>query len=365
MSEIDVKRKPEHDLIFTGGFPGDSVEQILRTMASAVGGRALAYPDGEQGERSGWVTNLSSSTWPNVEGVEEVPSSLPEEHPYRIMRSFRIRDGISELRLEGLLPYARGAIESYQVFKRLRDEGVIEPGVRFQASLPTAHAATSLYFADRDEREVASRAWTKALQDEYRRMLGAIPEEDLVIQLDYCTELAQIEGEETGDWLLDMTREEAFAALTAESYLTPHLATLPDGVKVGYHICLGTYPTQPAVQVPDIGIAVDLANALVRNSGRRVDYVHLPAIREADTRYFAPLQRLDVGGTDVYLGLECDDGLDAMKGRINDAERFLNGFGVAHYCGYVWKGDILPQLLSDLVTGADYHACDRQTARQA
>jgi hypothetical protein len=367
MSQIEVKNSPEHDVVFTGGFPGESVEQILRTMSEGVGARALAYPDGEQGVRSGWVTNLSHSTWPHVDGVEEIPSPLPEDHPYRIMKSFGIRDGVTELRLEGLLPYSRATIESYQVFKRLRDEGVIDRSVRFQMALPTAYTAVCFYFPDRDHRELAARAWTSALQDEYRRMLEVIPAEDLVIQLDYVGELAQIAGmpPELSFWLLDMSPEEAFRMLTAESYLAPQVTTLPESVKLGYHLCLGTYPTQPVVQVPDIGLAVDLANALAANSGRRVDYVHLPAIREADESYFAPLERLDVGSTDVYLGLECNDGLDAMKRRITDAERFHQGFGVAHYCGYVWNADILPQLLSDLVAGADYHGSDVHAGRNS
>lgn len=355
MSDVHSKSSPEHDLLFTGGFPGESVEEVFRAMSGAVGARALAYPDGENGDRSMWIINLNSTTWPHVDGLEEVSSQLPENHPFRPIRNFRIREGVKELRLEGVLPYSRAAIEGYAVFTRLRDEGVIDSSVRFQMAFPAAHDAVAIYFPDRGDWDMAFRAWTTALQDEYRRMLEVIPEEDLVIQIDYCTELSQIKGlpPDLSYWLADMTPEQAFAAYTAESYIAPHVAALPEGVRVGWHICLGTYPTQPVVQVPDIGLAVDLANAVAVNSGRRVDYFHLPVVREADEKYFAPLARLDVGSADVYLGVECNDGRDAMNRRISNAQQFLHAFGVAHYCGYAFNADVLPQLLTDLVAGAD------------
>ena len=41
------------------------------------------------------------------------------------------------------LGYARAATESYEVFRRLRAEGVIAPGTRFQVALPTPTAVIS------------------------------------------------------------------------------------------------------------------------------------------------------------------------------------------------------------------------------
>jgi hypothetical protein len=46
------------------------------------------------------------------------------------------------------LAYRRFAIDSYGVFRRLRDEKVIPQGVRFQVSLPAPHSAIDGFFED-------------------------------------------------------------------------------------------------------------------------------------------------------------------------------------------------------------------------
>lgn len=347
----------EHDVVFTGGVPAQSVEDVFRVLAGAVGGRALAYPDGEIDERWAWVVTLNA-VWPHVEGLDEIPSPLPEDHPARIFRTCKLRQGVNRLELKGLLPYARGAIESYGVFARLRDEGVIDPGVRFQMSVPAAHDAVAVFFPNVEDWPVAFDAWTEALQDEYRRVLEVIPAGELVVQIDYCTELVQMAHgfDKLCDWVPDSPSQETFARYAAAGYLAPHVETLPEEVLLGYHICAGTFPTQPTVELADLSLPVEIANALVAESGRRVDYFHMPAMRERDERYFDALDRLAIGDAGLYLGLECNDGLDAMKRRIDQAKRIRAEFGVAHYCGYVWNEEILPRLLSDLAAGADHNA---------
>jgi hypothetical protein len=348
----------EHDVLFTGGVPGDSVEDVFRVLAGSVGGRALAYPDGEIGERRAWILTLNTTTWPNVDGLEEIPVPLPEDHPARIFKTFTIKQDVDKLDLKGLLPYARGAIESYGVFTRLREEGIIDPGVRFQMAIPAAHDAVTVYFPHIEDWPRAFEAWTEAVQDEYRRMLEVIPADDLVIQIDYCTELVHMAHafDKLCDWVPDAPSDETLATYTTERYVAPHVATLPEETVLGYHICAGTFPTQPVAELKDLSLPVAIANALAVRSDRRVDYFHLPVMRESDESYFAPLEGLAVGDAAVYLGLECNDGLDAMQRRITDARRVLPDFGVAHYCGYVWNQDILPELLADLAAGADHNA---------
>lgn len=63
---MDIKHS---EVMFTGGAPGDSVEQVFRMLAGAAGDRTFALPDGENGERSGFVTNLNHNVWPKVEGL--------------------------------------------------------------------------------------------------------------------------------------------------------------------------------------------------------------------------------------------------------------------------------------------------------
>src|SRR5947207_2487497 len=77
---------------------------------------------------------------------------------------------------------------------------------------------------------------------------------------------------------------------------------------------------------------------------------------DRDQRYFQPLADLAIGDAAVYLGFECNDGLEAMQRRIDAAKSVLPKFGVAHYRGYTLQADILPQVLSDLAAGAEYNA---------
>lgn len=348
-----------HDVMFTGGVPGLTAGTVFEALSAAVGGRALGLPDGDIGDRRGWITVLAATTWGKVDGLAEISSPIPDDHPgAHWFRTFKIKDGVESLDLKGLLPYSRGALESYPVFKRFREEGTIDPEVRFQVGIPGAHDAVALHFPDPADWKLALSAWTDAVQDEYWRMLEVIPADDLIIQLDYCTELVDIAGflADVCTWDSGASSEEKFAIYTGEDYLAAHTAGLSEDVPLGYHICAGTWPKQPVAEIDDISLPVRIANALAVNSGRRVDFFHMPALRDSDEHYFVPLKDLDVGEAAVYLGLECNDGLDAMERRISYAKSSFSDFGVAHYCGYTLQADILPQLLDDLGAGADFNA---------
>ncbi|HWH93068.1 MAG TPA: hypothetical protein VNT03_04345 [Baekduia sp.] len=344
-------------MLFTGGIPAESVEDVFRLLAGTVGSRAMSYPDGELNERGMWIGALKDAVWERCDQLERIPSALPEGTPEAEMfPSYRVKDGVTDVRLEGLLPYARSAVESYEIFARLRGEGVIDPQMRLQMAYPGALDAISLYFPRVEDWSVMLRAWTNALADEHRRILEAVPPSKLVVQIDYCLETSIIDGvlPETAHWVTpDMTGKAALERYTSNDYLAPHFAGLPDEVLAGYHICLGTFPKWPRVPIDDLSMPVAVVNALAANSGRRIDFFHLPVMADVDERFFAPLERLDVGDAAIYLGVECDDGDEAMQRRIADARKFLPTFGVAHYCGYSWKADVLPQLLSTLRAGAD------------
>jgi hypothetical protein len=355
-----VVKPLEHSILFTGSVPGNSVEDVFRTLAGSVGSRALALPDGEIDPRRAFIAGLNR-IWEQSDDLEAIESGFPEGGPERNLFtvSYRVKEGVSRVRLDGLLPYAESAIESYQVFTRLRDEGVIARGVRYQIALPSAYCALLFWFPRVQDWPALVDAWTRALQAEYRRMLEVIPGEDLAVQVDYASEIGFMTGAHARDipWVTDdMVGDAGFSAVTSREYLAPHFAGLPDDVLTGYHYCLGTYPAFPRQPITDMSLVVDSTNALAANSGHRIDFYHLPVMPNADDGYFTPLARLDVGDSAVYLGVECDDGLEAMQRRIAHAEKHLARFGVAHYCGYVWKPDILPQLLVDLRDGADAHS---------
>ena len=124
---------------------------------------------------------------------------------------------------------------------------------------------------------------------------------------------------------------------------------LPPEVALGFHFCFGTFGGWPRFAPDDLGRAVDLVNAAVASTGRRVDWVHIPALDRSDEEFYAPLARLAPGDARIYLGLI--HSMASFKQRLAAARRFLPAFGLAAYCGF---GRIppeeLPQILEDHLT---------------
>lgn len=348
------------NVMFSGGIPADGAEGVFTLLAETVGDRALSWPDGETTpERRGWIGAVNNEVLAPAPCFEPVETtlSLPEDHPYHSFRTLRIRPGAT-VDLRGRLPYAKDAIDSYRVFTELRSQGRIPAGVRFQVSVPGAHDVVSVTFPDAAEWPVVVEAWQEALQEEYRRILEVVPAEDLCVQVDYCTEMIHIGGTwaQLFDWVPEAPAEELFATYTSESYVRGHLAGLPEQVRIGFHICCGTSPSFPVQPLADISLPVRLSNALQQASGGIVDFFHLPALPDSGDAYFAPLADLSVGEATVYLGLECNDGIEEMDRRMTAARTYLPDFGVAHYCGYLWNQAIMRDLLTTLAEGADRQA---------
>ena len=348
------------DILLVGSVPLDSVEEVMSTCATSLGGRLYAMPDGEVGERSTWIMALPHLTYDNSGDLEALRVVAPEDiksppsHDAELMRrsfpKYRLKPGVSETSID--LHYTEPAITSYDTFRRLRDEGVIDEDVRFMVAMPCSYDGVRLFFPVPEDRLVMSRAYERAMQAAVAEMLDHIPAEDLVIQLDYCLEVLAIIA--APGWPTEPPFEERLAELTSAEYLSSMTQFLPDEVHLGYHLCFGTWGGWPVGETDDIGPIVQMANVMVPNTPRRVDYVHLPVMPGADDAYFRPLAGLDIGDTRVFLGVELGDGVEAMCRRANIARDYVEDFGYAHYCGYGRDdpGEI-STLLDDLSAGAE------------
>ncbi|WCB91760.1 hypothetical protein DSM104299_00437 [Baekduia alba] len=334
------------DVLLVGSVPGHSVEHVFRLCARIVGERAFAFPDGELGPRQMWIGALGELVYSKHSDLEPLPDThLP-------FGTYGVRAGVTEVSFDELYPYAACAIESYSTFTRLRDAGEIPAGARFQVSLPTPHAAVVSHFVDVERWPMLFDAWTRAMRRGYDAILEHIPVEDLVIQLDYCTEFADI----CGVWGSDADgrpQQERIRQHTDAGYIAPLSEGLPAGVALGYHVCLGAFPSWPTCPQEDLSLVVDVANRLIASTPRRVDFLHLPVMDDAQEAYFTPLRDL-TRGPKVFLGLECRDGADALRRRSELASAHLSDFGVAHFCGYGREdADRVDDYLTDLAVGAD------------
>jgi hypothetical protein len=321
------------DLLLVGSLPADSAESAFRDGAELFGDLVAALPDGETGPRAAWVgyeRERLVRPHPDVEtvAVTESPTGIPR-HAYETP-VFRIRGGVTDLRWDSW-PRIDDAIESYGLFRRLRDEGAIPSHLRFQVCLPFPSSALNGFKAHfAADYPIASRAFEDLVKRELKRLTVEIPSDELAIQWDVCYEVLDLEG------VIAWTAGDAW-----ERFAGPveRLTTLiPEEALVGYHLCYGTFPEWPMYEARDMDLLVRMANHAVANSGRRVDWLHLTGpryLRSEDERFFRPLSDLRPGDASVFLGIVLPlDGVPGLRRRHRTASRFLSDFGVAMYCGF-------------------------------
>ena len=303
-------------------------ESVLRTVSARLGDRLRRIPDGEVGERFYWI-QFQTRRFDTMAGISRIPVE-----PFYLRdtfdgRPFRLDAGTTadELVFPDL-GYASAALESYAVFARLADEGVIAPGTRFQVSLPTP-AAIAGAFVVPEHRAAFEPAYERALFGELARIVDGIPHDRLAIQWDTAVEFALLEGriEPWFDDVLDGVVERAVR----------QARVVPADVEVGFHLCYGDVEENHFVQPTDAGWLAAVTDGILRGAGRSVAWVHLPVpIERDDAAFFAPLAAVEIPDeTELHLGLlHHQDGVEGARRRIAAAATARDRFGVATECGF-------------------------------
>ncbi len=337
----------DHPALLVGSVPLSSAEDVFRMFGPTLGRHLPAIPDGEVGARRWWVARLHQQIYSRHPDIDVLQKPLASElETAQLLRKgrgrawqFRIRAGVKQLRFPNGLGYRDAAIESYGVFRQLRDEGVIPQGLRFQVSLPLPNSAASPAVIVIEDIARFREALRIALRAEALAIAQAIPAEDLAIQWDGSWEITDV--------------YEAVPGLRAEGAMERNVSqvrelsnALPGEVMVGYHLCFGTFGGWPRLSPNDLGRAVQYANRVIAETGRPVDWMHIPTLDRSDPAFYAPLAQLEPAGARIYLGLVHN--MQSFTTRLELARRFLPDFGVAAYCGF---GRIdpaqLPAILDD------------------
>jgi hypothetical protein len=346
------------DLLLVGSVPLETSEEVFCWVAdNGLAGAVSCLPDGEVGERIYWIVGLGYRVYhghPDIETVRR-PAPIDGVENWRARNasdtwSFRVKKGIGELHFGDpgwRLGYARDAINSYFVFKTLREKGLIPADVRFQVCLPLTYSGFGSMFREVDDWPIMAPAYEEAMRAEVAMIVRKIPPRDLAIQWDLCIELGMIErtGAQTGNttWQA-VTREPLDLVGDAIAHLAP---SVPVEVMLGYHLCYGTLGGWPMRHGSDLGMAVKAVHAMLERSGRRVDYVHIPILDDAPDAYFAPLRELRAGATKIYLGVIHNVGNVAdFKRKLEQGQRYLGDFGISAPCGF-GREPVLPQVLKD------------------
>jgi len=323
-------------ILLVGSVPLETAEDVFRMFAPALGRGLSSIPDGELGERRWWVARFPRvlfSKHPDIETLERPPEEdLKTERLTRRGRGkswrFRMREGVRELRFTSpgtCMGFTEDAVSSYAVFRRLRDEGVIPAGVRFQVSIPLPNSSAAPSVIVMEDIECFRKAMKDGLRAEAAEIVRRIPNEDLAIQWDGSWEITDLYGGVPG-------MDPAGALARNVDQLRELSVGIPESVMLGYHLCFGTFGGWPRLAPPDLGCAVEYANAIIAATGRRVDWMHIPTLDTVDDAFYAPLAGLKPAGARVYLGMI--HSMNTFDARLAVARRHLSDFGLGAYCGF-------------------------------
>ncbi len=347
----------DSDLLLVGSVPLRTPTAVFNAFGSTLGPQLAAIPDGEPGDRSMWVDFLAARTYREHPDVETIYVPTATGHPddwksttLANLWQFKLKPGVSQLRFDRLL-YAEDAINSYHVFHDLREQGDLPLGLRFQVCIPATGSATLIYFRDAEDRALVDGAFEEAMGRELRQMLDHIPADDLLIQLDVCPEILDLE--QPLPWTSDTPGDERFEGYVAS--IARLLSAVPGEVPVGIHWCYGTLGGWPTVEMSSLELCVRYTNAVLGRTSRVVDYVHLPTPLDIDDAFVRPLADLDLDKrrTRVYMGiLHPEDGVEGVRRRAEIVSPYLSEFGVAYVCGFGrLSADDLPGII-DIHRGA-------------
>ena len=318
-----------------GSVPLANSEAVFREVMARLGSHLRRVPDGETGIRTNWI----QWQFPLLRQVPEFETA--DEAAGAFGPRLQLRSGVTGEDIAfPELGYQAAAIESYAVFSRLKDEGVIGQDIRFQVCLPTPLAVIHVRFIPRDQ-EAVEQAYERKMLEELDGIVQAIPTNELAIQWDTAVEFAILEG------LL-----QSFVA-NPEGDIVERLVRLgnqvPAGVELGYHLCYGDVEHSHFVDPQDTAKLAAIARGVCDGVERPVNWMHMPVPRgRNDEAYFAPLNELQLQPqTELFLGLvHITDGVHGANARIAAAQTVVSDFGVATECGFGRRpSETIPDLL--------------------
>ena len=307
-------------------------ESVFRALSSELAPWLRRIPDGETGERHRWIYWQREMLLSHL-NMELDPDATPlalyqwDGELIRETELVRFKPDVDPSSVVFETGYAPAAIASYDVFRQLRDDGVIPAGVRFQVCLPTPMASGYMYISPASIEDYLP-VYEKALLTALSSILDAISHHDLSIQWDICQEVLIFE--DYFPYRPDDYKLQIFDQMTRLG------AQVPADVELGYHLCYGTPRDEHLVMPKDTAILVEVANGLASKLQRQLDFLHMPVPRNrVDDAYYAPLAKLKLPPeTELYLGLIHHQDHSGDKQRIATAQKVIPSFGIASECGW-------------------------------
>ena len=226
----------QQDVLLVGSIPLDTPEQVFREFGGPLGSALKTMPDGEVGPRKHWISRIHYQVLSGHAELETVRRPAPENGVERLFPRnaadswlFKVKDGVERVRFGDVgwrIGYARDAINSYFMFKTLREQGKLAKLASVNSALPPR------IFPDVKDVDKVRPGFTDALAAEVDSIVKHIPNDDLAIQWDCSTEVQDAYGAVPG-----YSAESAIERNIAQfRILSPRI---PESVELGYHFCFG------------------------------------------------------------------------------------------------------------------------------
>ncbi|KAI0376104.1 hypothetical protein F5Y04DRAFT_267190 [Hypomontagnella monticulosa] len=316
-------------VLMVGSVPGASPQEVLERLATALSGRLRTIPDGETGERWNYI-GWQLQRFPQVARRSELGGTpIPESGP----PTFTLADFDPTA-------YDEAALSSYTEFKRLREQKIIPPNVRFQIGLPSPFSVLIGHIKP-ELINAIEPFYEQRFMETLDNIVANIPHDDIVIQWDLCFEMTALEFDHGR--LSDIWHRAYFSGDVLQGLVdrVERLSKrIPNDVKLAFHLCYGDLLHKHFVEPQDTSLIVKLANALLAREtlGPRTEWIHLPVPKErTDSKYFSHLNGLKLDSAKppyIYLGVVHANDEAGTKKRIEAAQANVPfSFGVATECG--------------------------------
>jgi len=263
-----------------------NTETVFRELGDRIGTLAQRYPDGETGDRQGWIFFQLQRFWATP-GLEQAGThDTAAGGAYVGMPLVRLAaDADPDAIAWPNLGYADAYLASWDVFRRLRDEGVIPAGTRFQVQYPTPLASINSWVVPEDQDRLEP-SYARALFDDLARVLAALPHDEIAVQWDVAVEFGILEG------LFGATPSQEDADDVIRR-LVVAVDQVPADVPVGLHLCYGDYQHQHFREPASLAMQVRVANGVTVDASRPIHWFAFTVPQyQSDPAYFAPLADL-------------------------------------------------------------------------
>jgi hypothetical protein len=322
---------PPSAVHFNGGVNLPDAETVMREIVERVPVGVRRIPDGETGDRQQWIFFQLQKFW-QTPGLEEAGTADFAEG-YEQMPKVRLAEGTDPDDVAWpSLGYADAYRESFEIFSRLREEGLIPDGVRFQVEYPTPLASINAWVAEEDQVRLEG-SYERALFADLDRLLESVLNDQLAVQWDVAVEFGILEvgfGAGVGYALDDIVDR-----------LVRCVERVPTDVPVGLHLCYGDYQHRHFKEPESLELQVQVAGRLVERAGRPVNFFAFTVPQyQRDPAYFEPLRSLNVpADTELYFALvpyhpeEQAEGTTADQVRLVDENLGDRPWGICTECG--------------------------------